>query len=68
MTRRSFHWPFVGEERRGEGVEARRGVEGNVEQMPSCQGTKEPSITLSSPLLCAPSSFHQPRIKVALCI
>lgn len=67
MTPRSFHRPFVGEERRGEGVEARRGVEGSMEQMPSCQGTKEPSITLSS-LLCAPSSFHQPRIKVALCI
>lgn len=36
--------------------------------MPSCQGTKDPSVTLSSPLPCAPSSFHRPRIKVALCI
>lgn len=45
------------------------GEEGSVKQMPSSQETKDPSVTLSSSaLLRAPSSFHRPRIKVALCI
>lgn len=35
---------------------------------PPCPGTKNPSVTLSSTLLCAPSSFHRLCIKVALCI
>lgn len=57
-----FNWPIVGASM------YRGGEEGSVEQMPSCQRTKNPSVTLSSPLLAAPSSFHRPRIKVALCI
>lgn len=38
--------PFVG----SAVLQRRGGAQGSVEQMPSCHGTKKPSVTLSSPL------------------